>query len=370
MAGRGRLDEETRRIEAEISRLQDSFLHQPPTRRGVPPRAYSTPMTEPARVVSHLGLPKPPSLLYDGKADWLDYIIQFERVAKTHGWDTEEKRYNMLIERLQGDALCVSTNVEENYGALVEKLKQRFAPLSVSRARNELRERRQAEGESFEKLSLDIERKVERAWPEADGAMREGLRIEAFKAALKDEEVKYQLLLREYDTLADLEADAHRVKKALEQTRTKASSTAVRAEKARAMLGIEEPACVTAPCGGAAAVAPVTANAELEQQVRLLAETVRRLEVAQQPAPVVAAPTMSEGEQICRQLEELKSTVDNLKRSQSQGGPRPRRPPPTCFACGRMGHIRAWCQYNPAPAAGAAVMTSVPPPPFPPSQLN
>lgn len=277
---------------------------------------------------------KPPVISYDGSADWDDYYFQFSRIAVNHGWTTDAECYEMLVERLKGDALSVAVSVVQEFEPLVRKLKCTFAASNLALARNELSARKQKVGETFETLALDLERKVAKAWPEAGSDMKEALKIEHFKNAIADPEVQFMVLLKKYGTLAEVVEEARQVKGAHETTKVQ--------EKVRQVP------CVSAENDTTSGAAV----ASLRDQVTELTGLVRRLQSADEPVD----PT----EQLRRSVETLTKQVADFKGRGPARSNGPRRVP-TCFKCGKKGHVRAWCSYNqPGSSTTAEVQNETP----------
>lgn len=364
------IDAEISRLEGECAQLQNTLRHITST-PAVPHQNFPVDSVVTSSVVpleeefsqlpvrrsehqvssappnEHVVRSKPPKIVYDGTSDWEDYFFQFERIAKYHGWCDESEKHQMLIERLKGNALAVVIGVEDSYDALVAKLKATFAPDMVQTARSELRARKQKPGETYEALASELERRVRRAWPEADMKMQEVLKVESFKSALTDKEVKFQVLLREYSTLAELTVEARKIKSAREQLEPTT-------ERSRQLARADE-------CGeGASGIMPTSSPNTLVTRVAELTEQVRQLEVRQPKSATSKAPRDST-EQLCRTVEKLTQTVSKLgsnqpgRHKQRQG----HRQVPTCYKCGRKGHVRAWCEFNSPPVVDAAV-TAVP----------
>lgn len=125
---------------------------------------------------------------YDGSIDFVDYLAQFSTVARYHGWDASMQAI-VLMAQLEGRALCVAAHCV-SYAEMVEVLTSAFSERQKDTAALSLRSRRQADGEDFGRLSLDLQKLTRLAYPKADATMLETLSVEAFVNALCDDTIR------------------------------------------------------------------------------------------------------------------------------------------------------------------------------------
>ena len=156
--------------------------------------------------------PNKKAMKYDGKSSWLDYLRQFEIIAKLNGW-TEEEKAMELATCLDGMARDVLTNLsmEEcvDFGTLKQALRMRFEPEGLQEVHeNDLRNRRRKRSESIPELLQDIKRLVKRAYPTATVETIQQMAKSAFITALNDEKQELFVKSRKPDTVDAAAQDA------------------------------------------------------------------------------------------------------------------------------------------------------------------
>ena len=120
---------------------------------------------------------------YDGSTDFEAYQSQFECIAVSRGWSSDEKA-TVLISRLKGKALeAAEVKVNRTYDEMVKALKKRFSPDVRAIWRTKLRSRKQQPKEELVELHADVKKLVVRAHPgvgdEGIGALARDHYIEA-----------------------------------------------------------------------------------------------------------------------------------------------------------------------------------------------
>ena len=97
------------------------------------PRASSVPRVDMSRTLNGSGVAGPKVPIFEGKVstDFRPWLVQFRAIAHYNGWEDEEKVIR-LVSSLHGPAASLLTGMSihqlSNYGALVERLRQRFDP--------------------------------------------------------------------------------------------------------------------------------------------------------------------------------------------------------------------------------------------------
>ena len=128
---------------------------------------------------------------YDGKSSWLDYLRQFEIIAKLNSWSYSRKSME-LATSLESEARQILTNLSEeectDYQALQAALSARFEPEGQFEVHeNDLRNRRRKRSESIPELLQDIKRLTKRSYPNANAATIQQISKSAFITALDNE---------------------------------------------------------------------------------------------------------------------------------------------------------------------------------------
>jgi len=129
---------------------------------------------------------------YSGKADLLDYLQHFERVATWNRWTSEDKAVQLAM-ALTGDARMVLTDqpvwVTSDYNQLVKSLRQRFCPEGRETTyKAEFRRRTRQTGESVRDFGYALRRMAARAFPHIPQDAREEWILDQFLSGLTDQE--------------------------------------------------------------------------------------------------------------------------------------------------------------------------------------
>ncbi|VDH95431.1 Hypothetical predicted protein [Mytilus galloprovincialis] len=126
---------------------------------------------------------EPPT--FDGQnSDWVDYIIQFGKVATWNGWDPYESA-QQLVMSLRGVAQRMVSELNpyqlNDFTFLKHMLSQRFNPLERETAHKyEFKNRKKRKDESVSDFGHALRRLASQAFPERDAISIEGSVIEQF----------------------------------------------------------------------------------------------------------------------------------------------------------------------------------------------
>ena len=125
---------------------------------------------------------------YDGKSDWLEYVVYFEQMSEMYGWDHLTMAMVLGLS-LRGGARSVLVSLtlaqRRDYKVLKGALTQAFCPTQqIYLYQAELKGRTKQTGEGLSDLGHDIMRLVKLAYPSADAETRETVAISAFLDAL------------------------------------------------------------------------------------------------------------------------------------------------------------------------------------------
>ncbi|KAJ8027437.1 hypothetical protein HOLleu_32581 [Holothuria leucospilota] len=106
--------------------------------------------------------------IYDGSSSWEDYQVQFEVVAKLHGWNMDVMAM-CLAASLKGDARAVLADLDaesrRSYPLVVEALSRRFSPSHQTEIfRIQLKNRMRRKEESLPQLAQEVRRLARRAY--------------------------------------------------------------------------------------------------------------------------------------------------------------------------------------------------------------
>jgi hypothetical protein len=144
---------------------------------------------------------------YSGNSStsWREYLSHFERVSRINIWGDEQK-LDYLWAHLTDAALSyvetLSPENTETYAGICECLEERFGDAQLAEVfKSELRSRRRRTDESMPALAQDINRLVQRAYPELQHHAIEGLAIERFREALTDQEQRMAVFRSKAKTL-------------------------------------------------------------------------------------------------------------------------------------------------------------------------
>ncbi|XP_033731575.1 uncharacterized protein LOC117321218 [Pecten maximus] len=142
-------------------------------------------MSEPTRFRKSI-IPQP----YDGSSDFMQYLLQFERVVSWNRW-TEWEATQQLLMVLRGPAQSVlgdiSLQQSRDYCQLRNFLKERFAPSGREVAyKCQFKSRVRHEGEFLEKYSYELRRLAKLAFPLLSSRGREASQVDQFVAGLSN----------------------------------------------------------------------------------------------------------------------------------------------------------------------------------------
>ncbi len=129
---------------------------------------------------------------FTGKADLLDYLQHFERVASWNQWTSQDKATQLAM-ALAGDARMVLTDlppwVTNDYGLFVKALKERFCPDGREVTyKAEFRRRTRQAGETVREFGYALRRLAARAFPHIQSDAREEWVLDQFTSGLTDQE--------------------------------------------------------------------------------------------------------------------------------------------------------------------------------------
>lgn len=253
---------------------------------------------------------------YGGMASWREYKSHFERVSRINRWSDEEK-LDFLWVNLTGSALTYVESLAPertvSYRDLCEALDERFGDSQLAEVfKSELRSRRRGDGESLPALAQDINRLVQRAYPEMGRQGVEELAIERFREALPDHEQRMAVFRSKARTIDQA------VKAAIDAESWQIS------EKRRA------------PLHKVRATFPQNLEQEYTDGEELLSHS-RGVRLTEQQVSQ---------DQLMKKLAEL---VDKLSAETTNSAPQSdRRPPPKCYYCQKLGHIQRDCRKRKA----------------------
>ena len=144
---------------------------------------------------------------FDGKTtDWVDYIIQFEKVANWNGWDPYE-RAQQLIMSLRGIAQRTVSELNpyqlNDFEFIKRMLSQRFNPIERETAHKfEFKNRRKQKDESVSDYGHALRRLASQAYPSLDLPSIEALVVDQFVEGIGNRDLKrYVTLLNRPRTL-------------------------------------------------------------------------------------------------------------------------------------------------------------------------
>ncbi len=252
---------------------------------------------------------------YNGTTSWRGYRSHFERVSRINRW-TDVQKLDYLWVNLTGSALAYVENLAPeqavSYPDLCDALDERFGDSQLAEVfKSELRSRRRKEGESLPALAQDINSLVQRAYPEIGRQGVDELAIEKFREALPDHEQR----------MAVFHSKARMVDQAVKAA-IDAESWQI-SERRRTPL----------------------------QKVRAaVSQEARQDYCDEEPSPMraVGSHQANQQEMLLKKLEELLTKINIEGSTPSQ--PAPKRPPPQCYYCGKLGHIARDCYKKKADA--------------------
>ena len=163
---------------------------------------------------------------YDGTADWVDYLRQFEIIAGWNGWSEIEKAAQLTM-NLTGIARQAWTDCSADpmgmldYQELVRTLTQRFAPGGQQDAyRAEFRNRIKHKDETYMALGHALRRLAARAFPKLNYEAREELVKDQFMQGLSDVEMRKYVNLCHPATVDEAITQANEYSTLIHSTKT------------------------------------------------------------------------------------------------------------------------------------------------------
>ena len=263
-----------------------------------------------------VGAPRPEIRImeYDGHTDFEEYLNQFISIVEYAEW-TDEEAAVTLMSKLKGEALTVVSSLDDHsLRALTTTLRQHFSVDQKEIAASKLNGRVQQAGETLQSLSIDVQRLVKRAYPEADDEIRDRLAKDSFVNAIGDRNIREKLRDKNPATLSQTLQDACRFSANVNAERTRARMITEVKEEPNSRDEIED----------------------LRQQIKQLSTTFsgERQKKQKKTKPKQKIQTV-------QLAEEDKGKTGYWKN-------RSPRTPPTCFRCGKKGHIARWCPFTDA----------------------
>ena len=151
--------------------------------------------------------PKMPTFNGNSTDDWVAYHVQFERIAKTYGWDIETK-LEKLIESLRGKAASYFGRLpeldRENYEILTTALLDRYDRKDPpSTLRIQLQSIKQTVDEDLEAFAERVQQLAHDAYPQATVQMVKDASIDAFLRGCKEKAASLAAMNRTPDSLSE-----------------------------------------------------------------------------------------------------------------------------------------------------------------------
>lgn len=148
---------------------------------------------------------KPPT--YDGKSSFKDFLVQFEILADSVGWN-DTIRARELATCLRDQAVSVLADLDQfqrrHYSSLVSALIARFEPDNQMQLyRAQLKSRIRKPDEALPELAQDIRKLVREANPGLASDLREGLAKDYFMDSLNDKDLEYAVFQSQATTLQE-----------------------------------------------------------------------------------------------------------------------------------------------------------------------
>ena len=296
------------------------------------------------------------------------FLVKFDSCARYNEWNSRDKTAHLKASLTGPAGLLLWESDDMTYEQLVEKLRRRYGSREQQeKFRVELRYRRRKPGESLQELVQDVERLITLAYPTAGPQVRDVLGRDAFIDALDDATLAFKVREKEPEglngalTLAmklevlqkarDVQKDTAKPRLARgalaadedQQRQDSSAHTDASADDQRQRGGTWRQGRGRGWRGGNGV--PISGNeparpSETSNEIRELKEQVRRLtwEVEQNK---MAAQYCVPYQQSAYQAPTLGSDAPAQNSTTART-----RPPPTCFGCGMVGHIRRNCTNN------------------------
>ena len=135
---------------------------------------------------------------FNGKTKWQTFLRQFEAIARSCGWDEEEK-LNYLTASLTGDAaefaFELPLDVIEDYRLLVRNLDQRFRLIKSRETwQQEFYTRHLKSKETTKEFAAELTRLIGKAYPSGlSEEAKQDMLIKQFFDGLEDDDARYQV---------------------------------------------------------------------------------------------------------------------------------------------------------------------------------
>ena len=147
---------------------------------------------------------------FDGRGEtaWSDFKRQFEMCAVVNGWNEQDK-INHLTLAMKGSAQRTVNDLTAHramsYDEISEALELRYDSQTLGSVHLlELQQRKQKVGESLQELGDVCRRMVQKAYPEAEGGLKDRLEMEAYLNMIADSSVRTQARVSTAKTLQEL----------------------------------------------------------------------------------------------------------------------------------------------------------------------
>ncbi|CAC5360879.1 unnamed protein product [Mytilus coruscus] len=153
----------------------------------------------------NIGYTKPS--IYDGTANWLEYKLHFEAVAKLNNW-SEDIKVLKLITCMNGAALSTlyiaDTEIDNTptYHNLVKIFTKRFPPKNLTDVyMSQIDAYIRKPGQPLQELADEIKRLVRMAYPSAFLDTRDYLTYKALRKALNDHDLEFAVVQNNIETI-------------------------------------------------------------------------------------------------------------------------------------------------------------------------
>merc|ERR1711893_108343 len=247
---------------------------------------------------------------FSGSADLEDYVKQFEAIAKFNDWQNDQKVV-VLLSKLEGEALAaVSILMEPTYDQVIAQLREHFSCERHELASLKLQNKLQGESETFEQLSLDIQKLTNKAYPTADLQTKARISRDSFINAVTSSKIRENLRDKNLTTLRECVDEARRTQANLEVeiNRAKTHSTSA-ANPSKAARHVTQ-----------------TGHDEMD-----ISGEIRRLQEEFENFKVSSKPSSKQSKQ--------KSSGKPMRQVGSK------KRPLVCWNCNMLGHIARYCPF-------------------------